>query len=141
MTWFDVAGGMVLLYFLILNTVQLATAMIAIGSLRRYHRRFKWMDAVDDFVRRGDPPSITILQPAHNEEQTCVGSLRSLLTLEYASYEIVVINDGSTDGTLDALTRAFALKPTGRFPMASIPTASVVGSPRPTVFVPSKVAV
>ncbi|MBL0349524.1 MAG: glycosyltransferase [Elusimicrobia bacterium] len=91
------------------------------------------MDAVDDFVRRGDPPSITILQPAHNEEQTCVGSLRSLLTLEYASYEIVVINDGSTDGTLDALTRAFALKPTGRFPMASIPTASVRGTYRSAV--------
>lgn len=133
MTWLDAVGGLVLLYFLVLNTVQLATAMIAIGSLRRYHRRFKWMDAVDDFVRRGDPPSITILQPAHNEEQTCVGSLRSLLTLEYASYEIVVINDGSTDGTLDALTRAFALKPTGRFPMASLPTATVRGTYRSAV--------
>ncbi|HMX42678.1 MAG TPA: glycosyltransferase family 2 protein, partial [Elusimicrobiota bacterium] len=102
MNGFHIVAGGVLGYFLILNTVQLATAVIAIGSLRRYHRRFKWMDAMDDFVRRGDPPSITILQPAHNEERTCVGSLRSLLTLEYASYEIIVVNDGSTDGTLDA---------------------------------------
>lgn len=133
MTWLNVVGGLILFYFLILNTVQLATAMIAIGSLRRYHRRFKWVDAVDDFVRRGDPPSITILQPAHNEEKTCVGSIRSLLTLEYASYEIVVINDGSTDGTLSALIEAFALKPTGRFRMAGIPTAAVRGTYRSAV--------
>ncbi|HMZ26077.1 MAG TPA: glycosyltransferase [Elusimicrobiota bacterium] len=133
MNGFHIVAGGVLGYFLILNPVQLATAVIAIGSLRRYHRRFKWMDAMDDFVRRGDPPSITILQPAHNEERTCVGSLRSLLTLEYASYEIIVVNDGSTDGTLDALARAFALKPVGRFPMAGIPTAAVRGTYRSAV--------
>lgn len=55
-------------------------------------------------------PPITLLVPAYNEEATIVESLRSLFTLHYPDYEIVVVNDGSKDGTLQRLIEAFELE-------------------------------
>ncbi|MCL2479645.1 MAG: glycosyltransferase family 2 protein, partial [Treponema sp.] len=52
---------------------------------------------------------ISLLVPAHNEEVTIVDSIKSMLNLNYSEYEIIVINDGSTDNTLDTIIRAFNL--------------------------------
>lgn len=59
-------------------------------------------------------PPIALLAPAYNEAETIENSTRSLLALEYPDFEIIVINDGSRDATLEVLTRAFALEPTER---------------------------
>lgn len=57
---------------------------------------------------------ISMLIPARNEGQTIVASVQATLALEYPSYEVVVINDGSTDDTLAQLIDAFALEPSTR---------------------------
>ncbi len=54
---------------------------------------------------------VSILVPAHNEAESIVASVRGLLLNHYAHCEVVVINDGSDDATLDNLTRAFQLEP------------------------------
>ena len=59
----------------------------------------------------GFEPQISVLVPCYNEEATITSSVRSLLQLSYSDYEIVVINDGSTDRTLDVLTQEFSLIP------------------------------
>ncbi|MEM5516305.1 glycosyltransferase family 2 protein [Henriciella sp. AS95] len=59
-------------------------------------------------------PPIALISPAYNEEKTIVQSVRSLLSLEYASFEVIVINDGSRDNTLVELISAFDLKPVSR---------------------------
>ena len=59
-------------------------------------------------------PPVCLLAPAFNEELTIVDSVRSLLSLQYPSFEIIVINDGSSDGTLARLIEAFALEPHAR---------------------------
>ena len=59
-------------------------------------------------------PPISLLSPAFNEEMTIVQSVRSLLSLQYPSYEVVVINDGSKDSTLQRLIDGFDLKPVSR---------------------------
>lgn len=55
-------------------------------------------------------PSISILAPAYNEEATVVESVKSFLMLEYPSFEIIVINDGSKDNTLQKLIENFSLE-------------------------------
>lgn len=57
---------------------------------------------------------ITLLAPAFNEEATISESVRSLLALHYPNFEVLVVNDGSKDGTLDVLIRSFGLKPVAR---------------------------
>ena len=49
---------------------------------------------------------ISILVPAHNEEETIVENVRSMLALHYPDFEVIVVNDGSKDRTLAALIEA-----------------------------------
>lgn len=57
---------------------------------------------------------VTIVVPAHNESVTIEATVRSLLALKYSLYEIVVVDDGSTDETSDVMVRAFSMKQIAR---------------------------
>ena len=59
-------------------------------------------------------PPIALISPAYNEERSIVQSVRSLMALRYASFEVIVVNDGSKDATLERLIEAFDLKPVKR---------------------------
>lgn len=56
-------------------------------------------------------PFITVLAPAYNEEGSIVESLRALLALQYPRMEIVMVDDGSRDRTLEIAREAFDLAP------------------------------
>ncbi|MWV27013.1 glycosyltransferase [Erythrobacter sp. GH3-10] len=78
-------------------------------------------------------PAISVLAPAFNEELTIVESTRSLLALQYPDFEVIVINDGSKDGTLDRLVSEFGLEQVDRFVDRSVEHAPIRGfyaSPR-----------
>lgn len=124
--WALVAGFnyIVLTYFIVLNGVYLTTSLFAFGALRSYALRMKSLD-LDELITSAATPPITLLAPAYNEEPTCVESVRSLLTLEYPEYEIIVVNDGSSDQTLDRLVDAFNMVPAPRVPTASLSSAHV----------------
>jgi cellulose synthase/poly-beta-1,6-N-acetylglucosamine synthase-like glycosyltransferase len=72
-------------------------------------------------------PPVSLLAPAYNEEPTIVESVRSLLALQYPSFEIVVVNDGSKDGTLARLIEAFGLQPVERDYEEAAPHAPIRG--------------
>lgn len=115
---------LVLLYFIALHGVYLWTSFFAFGALKRYSLRMKSLDLTDLITSAWAPP-ITLIAPAFNEEATCVESVRSLLTLEYREYDILVVNDGSVDGTLERLTEAFNLYPASRVATAELESAEV----------------
>ncbi len=73
----------------------------------------------------GLEPPISLLVPAYNEENTIVTTVYSLLQLEYPEYEIIVINDGSTDETLAVLRDEFELEPAPDVYREQLPTAPV----------------
>ncbi len=54
-------------------------------------------------------PSITIIAPAYNEGLTIVENIRSLMSLQYVNYEVMVVNDGSKDDTLQKMIDAYDL--------------------------------
>jgi cellulose synthase/poly-beta-1,6-N-acetylglucosamine synthase-like glycosyltransferase len=54
-------------------------------------------------------PGISIIAPAYNEEVTIVDNVHSLLSVDYPKFEVVIVNDGSTDSTLDLLIKEFSL--------------------------------
>ena len=114
----------VLFYFAVLHLVYLITSFFAFGALKRYALRMKSLD-LTDLISSAWAPPITLIAPAYNEEATCVESVRSLLTLEYPEYDILVVNDGSTDGTVDRLTKAFNLHPAHRVPTAALDASEI----------------
>lgn len=72
-------------------------------------------------------PRISVLVPAHNEEATILHSVKALITLHYPSHEVVVVNDGSTDETLDRLIEEFRLYRSVRIPTGNLPTEPIRG--------------
>lgn len=106
-TWF------ILIYFVLLNGSYMALNLMSILALRRKGQE----SILDDLpqVYSGLEPPISIVVPAFNEEATIAASVRSMLQLAYSEFEIIVVNDGSKDGTLEVLKREFGLLP---FPQA-----------------------
>lgn len=98
-----------LLYFAGLNLVYLLLNVLSFFSLARTTRE-RVLHHLPQ-AQTGYEPPVSILVPAHNEALTIAASIRSLLQLNYPQFEIIVINDGSTDETLETLRREFALMP------------------------------
>ena len=98
-----------LAYFVAINLGYLAQNLVAVYSIRRYLRS----SAIDD----NDPGystvhlPISLVVPAYNESASIVTSIKALLQLEYPDFEVIVVNDGSTDDTLEKLIDAFQLYP------------------------------
>lgn len=55
-------------------------------------------------------PSVSILAPAYNEEATIIENIRSLLSLHYGNYEVIIINDGSKDNTFQRMFDYYQLE-------------------------------
>jgi cellulose synthase/poly-beta-1,6-N-acetylglucosamine synthase-like glycosyltransferase len=114
----------VLGYFVLLNLVYLVTSLFAMSALRRYAMRMKSLD-LTDLITSGGAPPISLIAPAYNEGLTCVESVRSLLKIEYPDFEVIVVNDGSKDDTVQRLREAYQLEPASRIPTAAVPTKTV----------------
>ena len=98
----------ILVYFLVLNSFYAVLLMLSIPEIWEQTR----LAEGEDFQRlmQSDAlPPITVLVPAYNESATIEASVTAILTLEYRNYEVVVVNDGSKDDTLEQLRHAFDL--------------------------------
>lgn len=98
-----------LLYFLGLHGVYLMLTVSSMIYLPRFLREHSTEDLSP--LHADFEPPVTIVVPAYNESATIDSSIRALLQLEYPEYEIIIVNDGSTDDTLQVLIDAFSLKP------------------------------
>src|SRR6185436_1278482 len=111
----------ILIYFLALNSFYAVLLILSIPEIWEQTR----LAEDDDFQRlmQSDAlPPITMLVPAYNESATIEASVTAMLTLEYRSYEVVVVNDGSKDDTIDRLRHAFDLYEVPRIYPETIPT-------------------
>ena len=94
-------------YFLVLNFFYLFLFATAARQLFYYKTRKKIR------ICKGSDcainPSISLILTAYNEEVVIENSVDSLLKLDYSNYEIVVVNDGSTDNMMDVLKKKFKL--------------------------------
>ena len=80
------------------------------------HKRPPALSTAALWQRYGDlAPPIAIIAPAYNEELTIVESTKALLALHYPDFEVIIVNDGSKDGTLDTLIQAFGVAPVQRY--------------------------
>ena len=116
----------ILAYFLVLNSFYALLLILAVPEIWEQGR----LAEDEDFQRlmQSDAlPPITILVPAYNESATIEASVTAILTLEYRNFEVIVVNDGSKDDTMDRLRHAFDLFEIPRTYPETIPSAPVRG--------------
>lgn len=101
-------GYATIAYFVVMQAYLLFLAAISAATLRRNHHLHRY-GRVDEMLSTKTAPPVSILIPAYNEEAGIVDAVRSMSIVRYPRFEMVVINDGSTDGTLDALIEGFEL--------------------------------
>jgi len=112
-------------YLVLLNLAYLALDVVAFFVMEREVEASAGRLLPAAFS--GLEPPITLVVPAYNEEATIAASLWSLLQLEYPGFEIVVVNDGSRDRTLEVLVAEFGLRPFPEAYHAVLPSRPVRG--------------
>jgi cellulose synthase/poly-beta-1,6-N-acetylglucosamine synthase-like glycosyltransferase len=108
-----------ILKFIVFNAVFIITALIfttyliltifSAVTLRKYLRKNSYVD-YNSIVASPMAPSLSVIAPAFNESETIIDNIRTLLSLYYNNYEVVVINDGSKDDSLEKIIAAYELE-------------------------------
>ncbi|WP_163709224.1 glycosyltransferase family 2 protein [Mangrovibacterium lignilyticum] len=96
-------------YTVAIFLVYFVLAIISAFVLRRFYLNGKIADH-NEVLSSPFAPSISILAPAFNESLNIVENIKALLALHYTNFEVVVINDGSGDDTLQTAIEAFDLE-------------------------------
>jgi cellulose synthase/poly-beta-1,6-N-acetylglucosamine synthase-like glycosyltransferase len=116
----------ILVYFLLVNGWYLLLLVSAGYEMREYvllaRGRARWR-----LMGSRAAPSISMLAPAYNEAATISESVRGLLALYYPNLEVVVVNDGSKDETVQVLMETFDLAPIHPIYQKRIRSKDIVG--------------
>ena len=104
-----------IIYLFVLSTIYFA--LMLVGFLEMMRHRFTRRDEEENSVLTASAlvAPVSVLAPAFNEAATICQSVRALLMLSYPEFEVIVINDGSTDATLKLLIQEFHLYRSARF--------------------------
>jgi len=95
------------LIYLFLTAIFLAlgrVVLIGVLAVKQYADSKKYVALKPGDVKS---PPVSIIVPGYNEEVTVVKTIDSLLKIDYPDFEIIFINDGSKDKTLEIVTKAF----------------------------------
>ncbi len=110
-TYFFTGTGIFFLVYLLLYASYLF-ASVTVGAFRLY--KLEKMAQIKNELKHEFYFPVSILVPAYNEEVTIIDSVESLLNLKYRLYEIIVIDDGSSDRTTELMVDHFQMKKVSR---------------------------
>ncbi|MEJ7795007.1 MAG: glycosyltransferase [Nocardioides sp.] len=112
-------------YSVLINGSYLVLTGLAIGDLTGYRRRLEYA-GYDQWFLAPHTRGVSVLMPAYNESATIVASVQAMISLRYPDYEVVVIDDGSSDDTREKLIREFDMAPVPLVSSGRIPTTGMV---------------
>lgn len=122
LSWYE---SYVILYLFAISTVYMLLLLTGFFLLLRHRFLVRDPEVARALEFSALMPPISILVPAYNEVATACHSIRAMLMLRYPEYEVVVINDGSKDGTLRVLIEEFHLYKSARFFDDGLATAPI----------------
>lgn len=117
---------LIVVYFAVLNSIYALSILVATRVMTTSALKGEKV-LMKSYLEKGYYRPISLLVPAHNEENTIVASVHSFLNLQYPEFEVIVINDGSTDQTLQKLQEEFLLEETREFPSRVLESKKVLG--------------
>ncbi len=100
----------VFIYGTVLLIIYALLGLFSYLAIRNFLRKETYTNYFD-LLTSPLSPGISVLAPAYNEGLSIIMNVQSLLTLNYPTFEIVLINDGSTDNSMEQLISQFELVP------------------------------
>ena len=124
-TIFYAVSSIFLFYGLALGFVYVSFIFFSTRAISKNKKRTSFLE-VEDIVGATDVPSVTLIAPAFNEGMTILTNVKSLLSIQYPYFRLIVVNDGSSDDSMEKLIEAYDLEEKdATFITQPIPTATV----------------
>ncbi|HSZ71864.1 MAG TPA: glycosyltransferase [Cytophagaceae bacterium] len=99
----------ILIFAITIMSSYLFLAAVSIMTLSTYLRRNSFVD-YNVLLPSDQVPPVTLIAPAYNEGMTIEENVRSLLSLHYSNYEVIIVNDGSKDNSMEIMIRSYQLE-------------------------------
>jgi hypothetical protein len=101
-------ANMFFIITLVLSGSYLILGVFSAMALRKHLRKNSYVN-YNSLVLSPLSPKISIIAPAFNESKTIIDNVRTLLSLYYNNFEVILVNDGSTDNTFDKIKEEYEL--------------------------------
>lgn len=128
--WIDtgvtIFNYLILLFAVSVMVSYLVLAFISASALKSYLKENRFVN-YKALLTLNDAPSVSLIAPAYNEGRTIRENVHSLLSINYNNYNVIVVNDGSKDDSMEVLTKEFSLVPSNKSYQPAIPTKDVRG--------------
>jgi cellulose synthase/poly-beta-1,6-N-acetylglucosamine synthase-like glycosyltransferase len=111
--------------------VYIVLAVSSFIEIKKYYINKNFLHK-DIIIKSNNTRGVSIIAPAYNEGLTIISNVKSLLSQEYPKFEVIIVNDGSTDDTLEQLIKEFSLVKVAYFYIEKIKTQMVKGHYRST---------
>jgi cellulose synthase/poly-beta-1,6-N-acetylglucosamine synthase-like glycosyltransferase len=101
-----------LIYFYATALALFYLGLMIMSYYNTLRYRYRYTEREESYLKDfpEEAPGISIVAPAFNEEVIIYDSVNSLLNLDYPTFEVIIVNDGSKDKTLDILIEEFELE-------------------------------
>jgi len=99
----------ILIYSIFIFLTFVVLAIFSAFALVRYLRKNSYID-YSAILSSPIAPSVSLIAPAYNEGKTIIANIRSLLSIHYSNFEVIIVNDGSVDDSLEKIIKEYNLE-------------------------------
>lgn len=122
----DVFANIVFFLTITIFSSYLLLGVFSAMALRKYLRKNSYIN-YNSLVLSPLSPKISIIAPAYNESRTIIDNVRTLLSLYYNNFEVILVNDGSKDDTFQKVAESYELEKVNYFFDYRIPCERIKG--------------
>ncbi|MFC1729727.1 glycosyltransferase [candidate division KSB1 bacterium] len=99
----------ILIYAIAIITAYIILSFISAFVLRGYLKKNSYVD-YETILSSPFAPTVSLIAPAFNESATIIENIRALMSVYYHDYEVIIVNDGSTDDSMEKMIKAYELE-------------------------------